>query len=274
MQNAETIIHLHHSNLTRDQKFIIKKIFSNERITPEEGLSLYDWSNLNLLGTLANWKRESLHGNRTYFIQNQHLNNTNICVLHCKFCSFRRSQNEEGSYSYTKEEIYGRIERTKGTGIREVHIVNGLHPHLKIDFYEEVLRGIKKIRPDLHIKAFTAVEIDFFAKRDHLSISEVLQRLKNAGLDSLPGGGAEIFSSKTRQEICGEKIDTKRWLEIHEMAHRMGIHSTCTMLYGHIETFEDRIQHMDNLRNLQDKTDGFTCFIPLRCRMSIWLLMF
>lgn len=248
---------------SKDQK-IAEKIFNEKRISIKEGIGLYQNPNLNFLGALANWRREQLHGNRAYFIQNQHLNNTNICVLHCKFCSFRRSAHEEGAYSYSKEEIYERIRKTIGTGIREVHIVNGLHPQLKIDFYEEVLQGIKAIQPDLHIKAFTAVELDFFARRDKLDLKEVLTRLRKAGLDSLPGGGAEIFAEPTHQEICGEKIDANRWLEIHEMAHQEGLHSTCTMLYGHIESFEDRIDHMNRLRLLQDKTHGFTCFIPLR----------
>jgi aminodeoxyfutalosine synthase len=252
------------SRLEKSDRDLVEKISSGHRLNFEEGLRLYQWPHLNLLGALANEKREHLHGNVAYFIQNQHLNNTNICVLHCQFCSFRRSAHEEGAYSYTPEEIYARIRATVGTEIREIHIVNGLHPHLKIDFYEEVLREIKKIRPELHLKAFTAVEIDFFARRDHLAIETVLRRLREAGLDSLPGGGAEIFSEKVRPEICGEKIEAERWLEIHEIAHGLGIPSTCTMLYGHIETLSDRIDHLERLRNLQDKTGGFTCFIPLR----------
>ena len=264
MNLISPIIHKTNKQLSSSQKLIVEKIFSEERLSLEDGLALFSWKDLNLLGSLANWKREKLHGNVTYYIQNQHLNNTNICVLHCKFCSFRRSANEKGAYSYSKKEIYDRIRKTIGTPIREVHIVNGLHPQLKIDYYEEVLQEIKRIRPDLHIKAFTAVELDFFCKRDHLFIEEVLERLKNAGLDSLPGGGAEIFSPQVREEICGEKISSNRWLEIHETAHQLGLRSTCTMLYGHIETFQDRLDHMNRLRTLQDKTKGFTCFIPLR----------
>jgi aminodeoxyfutalosine synthase len=262
--NAPSLIHKTlHKLPVKDQK-VVQKILKNQRLSVEEGISLYAFQDLNMLGTLANWKREQLHGNKAFFIQNTHLNNTNICVLHCKFCSFRRSEGEVGAYAYSKEDIYQKIRATRDTGIREVHIVNGLHPHLKIDFYEEVLREIKKIRPDLHIKAFTSVELDFFARRDKIDIQEVLQRLKKAGLDSLPGGGAEIFSEEIRREICGEKMDSDRWLANHRLAHQMGLQSTCTMLYGHIEAYEHRIDHMDRLRRLQDETHGFTCFIPLR----------
>lgn len=243
---------------------IVEKVLHAERLTNDDALRLYHFRDLNLLGALANWKRESLHGNRAYFIQNQHLNNTNICVLHCKFCSFRRTEGDDGAYSYSKEEIYNRIRKTVGTGIREVHIVNGLHPDLRLDFYEEILRGIKAIRPDLHIKGFTAVELEFFVRRDKLSLETVLQRLRAAGLDSLPGGGAEIFAEATRKQICGEKGDGEKWLSTHRLAHRMGFKSTCTMLYGHIESLEDRVDHMARLRALQDETGGFTCFIPLR----------
>lgn len=250
--------------LPQEDKAIVDKIFRGERLSVDDGVRLFNWKNLNLLGALANWKRESMHGNRAYFIHNQHLNNTNVCVLHCKFCSFRRDKDEEGAYAYSQDEIYTRIRNTIGTGINEVHIVNGLHPNLKIDFYETVLRGIKSIRPDLHIKAFTAVEIDFFARRDKISVEEVFSRLQAAGLDSLPGGGAEIFAEESREKICGEKITAKRWLEIHEQAHHLGLKSTCTMLYGHIESMQDRIDHMDRLRKVQDRTQGFTCFIPLR----------
>lgn len=250
--------------LPRDDKQIVKKIFNGERLSVEDGVRLFEWKNLNLLGALANWKREQMHGNRAYFIHNQHLNNTNVCVLHCKFCSFRRDKDEEGAYSYSIDEIYDRIRNTIGSGINEVHIVNGLHPNLRIYFYETVLRGIKTIRPDLHIKAFTAVEIDFFARRDKISVDQVFSRLQAAGLDSLPGGGAEIFAEEAREKICGEKIEAHRWLEIHEKAHHLGLKSTCTMLYGHIETKHDRIDHMDRLRKVQDRTQGFTCFIPLR----------
>ena len=264
VKTLEKIIHASLPALSVSEQEIVRKLMREERLNPGEGLELFNIQNLNLLGALANARREKLHGNRAYFIHNQHLNNTNICVLHCQFCSFRRSPGEEGSYSYSKEEIYRRIRNTIGTGIREVHIVNGLHAKLGLEFYEEVLRGIKEIRPDLHIKAFTSIEIDFFARLAKVSRTEVFERLRAAGLDSMPGGGAEIFAERIRKQICGEKLAADAWLDVHRHAHSLGIHSTCTMLYGHIESLEDRIDHMNRLRALQDETQGFTCFIPLR----------
>ncbi len=256
-------------------KKIEKKIYSEERLSPEAALELFKSDDIFTIGRLASLVAHRKNRNNVYFVQNHHINPTNICVNRCRFCAFSRSKGEKGAYELSIKEIIGKIRNssppaTAGPPRRkirnpftEVHIVGGLHPDRPIDFYLEILKEIKKSFPHIHIKAFTAVEIDYFAKISGWSLTDTLKALKNAGLDSIPGGGAEIFDKRVRGKICAEKIDGKRWLKIMEEAHKLGIKSNATMLYGHIETHKNRVDHMLKLRNLQDRTGGFQAFIPL-----------
>lgn len=258
-------------------KKIEKKIYSEERLSPEAALELFKSDDIFTIGRLASLVAHRKNGNNVYFIQNHHINPTNICVNRCRFCAFSRSKGEKGAYELSIKEIVKKLktqtskpnppsppfEKGGMGGISEVHIVGGLHPDLPIDFYLKMLKEIKKAFPHIHIKAFTAVEIDYFAKISGWSLTDTLKALKNAGLDSIPGGGAEIFDKRVRGKICAEKIDGKRWLKIMEEAHKFGIKSNATMLYGHIETHKNRVDHMLKLRNLQDRTGGFQAFIPL-----------
>jgi aminodeoxyfutalosine synthase len=248
-------------------KAISEKVFAGKRITSEEGLRLYEEADLGLLATLANAVRERLNGNVTFFNRNFHIEPTNLCVFACKFCSYSRTlkQKDEGWF-LSEEEILERVKKYDGQPITEVHIVGGVHPKLDLNFFCEVLRKIKKHRPDLHIKGFTAVELDYMFHKEKVSVHEGLQRLKDAGLDSLPGGGAEIFDEEVRNQICADKCTSEQWLYIHETAHTLGMHTNATMLYGHLEKYHHRIDHMERLRQLQDKTGGFNTFIPLKFR--------
>ncbi len=217
------------------------------------------------IGRLASHVAYKKNGNNVYFVQNRHINPTNICVNRCKFCAFSRSKGEKGAYELSIKQIISKIRNQKSetrNSFTEVHIVGGLHPDRSFDFYLEMLKRLKKSFP-YHIKAFTAVEIDYFSKTSGLNLTDTLKALKDAGLDAIPGGGAEIFNKRVRNNICPEKIDGKRWLEIMEKAHSLDIKSNATMLYGHIETYKNRVEHMLKLRNLQDKTGGFQAFIPL-----------
>lgn len=247
-----------------DYKDLIEKVHEGKRLYFEDGLRLFNCDNLNLLGHLANLVRERLHRDKAYFIRNFHINSTNICIYTCSFCSFARKPGREGGYEMSLEDVYRKVHEYDNRVVNELHIVNGVHPKLGIDYYAEMLRGIKKIRPDLHLKTFTAVEIPHMAKRSKMTIEQALRTLKEAGMDSMPGGGAEIFHPEIREQICEDKADQELWLEVHRTAHKLGIHTTCTMLYGHIERYEHRIHHMLALRDLQDETGGFTAFIPLK----------
>jgi len=246
---------------------IIKKIEENIRISPDEGLFLFNHASLSLLGSLANRIREEKHGNTTYFNRNFHIEPTNVCVFSCKFCSYSRlySKREEG-WELSIDEMVDKVKAYDNKPITEVHIVGGVHPKMDIYFFEELLKKIKLHRPDLHIKGFTAVELDYMFRKAKLSKLEGLSLLQKAGLDSLPGGGAEILDEKIRNQISGDKVDAEGWLDIHKTAHLLGMHSNATMLFGHIEKYEDRIQHMERLRILQDETKGFNTFIPLKFR--------
>jgi aminodeoxyfutalosine synthase len=246
---------------------IIKKIEENNRISPDEGLFLFNHASLSLLGSLANRIREEKHGNTTYFNRNFHIEPTNVCVFSCKFCSYSRlySKREEG-WELSIDEMVDKVKAYDNKPITEVHIVGGVHPKMDIYFFEELLKKIKLHRPDLHIKGFTAVELDYMFRKAKLSRLEGLSLLQKAGLDSLPGGGAEILDEKIRNQISGDKVDAEGWLDIHKTAHLLGMHSNATMLFGHIEKYEDRIQHMERLRTLQDETKGFNTFIPLKFR--------
>jgi aminodeoxyfutalosine synthase len=244
-----------------------EKILAGERISPEEGLMLFEKGSLGFVGGLANHVRERLHGDKTYFNRNFHIEPTNVCVFTCQFCSYSRlyAHREEG-WELSQQQMLDIVKSFDGKPVTEVHIVGGVHPKLNLEFFEEVLRKIKAHRPELHIKGFTAVELDYMFRKAKLSVDEGMSRLHAAGLDSMPGGGAEIFHPEVRNIICGDKVDADGWLKIHEAAHRQGMHTNATMLYGHIENFAHRIDHMDRLRRLQDRTHGFNTFIPLKFR--------
>ena len=241
------------------------KVLSGERLSEADAVRLMRTPDLGALGALANHVRESRHGDLAYYNKNLHLNFTNVCVATCKFCSFARPDDKHASQGYTMplEESVQSVLRRKGTGITEVHIVNGLHPDLPWSHYVEVVRRLRQGWPELAIKAYTAVEIHFFAQKFGKSYEEVLRELLEAGLTTLPGGGAEIFAPRVRRKICDDKATAEEWLEVHRVAHRLGVKSNATMLYGTIETLEERVDHMARLRRLQDETRGFQVFIPL-----------
>ena len=243
---------------------IIDKVLNGERLSFEDGLKLFESSDILTIGSLANYITEKKNGKYAYFVINRQLNPTNVCVLDCKFCAFATiDKNDPKAYEMNYEEILNKVSYAVKEGASEVHIVGGLHPDWSFEDYLNIVSIIKKNFPDIHIKAFTAVEIDYFSKLSGLSYGEVLQKLKEVGLGSLPGGGAEIFSPEVRRIIAPKKIGWKKYLEIHKTAHRLGLHSTTTMLYGHVESYRDRVDHILKIRDTQDETGGFTCFIPL-----------
>jgi aminodeoxyfutalosine synthase len=246
---------------------IALKVLNNQRISVEEGIYLYENAELSFLGLLANHSREQKNGDFTYFNRNFHIEPTNICVFTCKFCSYSRllKQADEG-WVLSKEQMLDIIRSYKNKPVTEVHIVGGVHPKLTLEFFCDLFKSIKEISPNLHIKAFTAVEYEYMFRKAKVSVEEGLKIMMEAGLDSIPGGGAEIFDETLRDEICGDKATTAQWLEIHETAHKLGLKSNCTMLYGHIENYAHRIDHMNRLRELQDRTGGFNTFIPLKFR--------
>ncbi|MFO7320369.1 MAG: aminofutalosine synthase MqnE [Chloroflexota bacterium] len=247
-----------------DWQSITDKVYAGERLSYDDGVWLFEQNDVIRIGKLAQVVRRRLHGDKVYFNKNRHINPTNVCAFHCNFCSFARtSDNEEGAYTYMPEEIPDRVRADVEAGVREFHIVGGLHPKLGFEYYEDLLRVLKREFPHIHLKAFTAVEIDFFAQLTGLSHEEVLTRLIDAGLDSMPGGGAEIFHWEVRRKICPEKANMEVWLAIHDTAHRLGLKTNCTMLYGHIEKPEHRVHHMIALREQQDRSGGFQVFIPL-----------
>ncbi len=243
-------------------KRIQEKVYAGRRLTRRDGLELFLSNDLLSLGRMADHAARKKNGGRVYFVRNMHINPTNICVNRCKFCAFSRSKGEPGAYEMSIDDILNKA-RSAGKGVREFHIVSGLHPDLPFSWYLDMLRALKREFPKIHLKAFTAVEIDYLAKLSGLGLEETLLTLKEAGLGSLPGGGAEIFNSSVRNTLCAEKISGDRWLEVIATTHRIGLKSNATMLYGHIETAEHRIDHLLRLRALQDKTGGFQAFIPL-----------
>jgi aminodeoxyfutalosine synthase len=246
---------------------IAEKIIAKERITPEDGVTLFEKASAPFVGALANFVRERLHGNKTYFNRNFHIEPTNICVFSCKFCSYSRlyAHREEG-WELTNDQMLDIVKGYDGKPVTEVHIVGGVHPKLTLEFFADLLRKIKAHRPELHIKGFTPVELDYMFRKAKKTVEEGMQYLHEAGLDSLPGGGAEIFHPDIRKQICDDKVDADGWLKIHETAHNLGMHTNATMLYGHIESYYHRVDHMERLRQLQDKTGGFNTFIPLKFR--------
>jgi aminodeoxyfutalosine synthase len=248
-------------------KAIAEKVKLQQRITDEEGVILFERGSLPFVGALANFIRERLHGDTTYFNRNFHIEPTNVCVFSCKFCSYSRlyAHKEEG-WELSIDQMVNIVKSYDGKPVTEVHIVGGVHPKMDMAYFIELMQKIKNHRPDLHVKAFTAVELDYMFRKAKLTVEEGMKRLHEAGLDSLPGGGAEIFAPEIREQICADKVNADGWLKIHEAAHNLGMHSNATMLYGHIEKYEHRIDHMRRLRELQDKTKGFNTFIPLKFR--------
>jgi aminodeoxyfutalosine synthase len=246
---------------------IAEKVHALQRIDVQEGIYLFENASLPLLGSMANFVREQKNGNLTYFNRNFHIEPTNICVFDCKFCSYSRLlKNKEEGWELNEAQILEKVRSYDGQPITEVHIVGGVHPKMGLQYFADLIRKIKEIRPDIHVKAFTAVELEYMCRKAKVSYREGLQILKDHGQDSLPGGGAEIFDEEIRAKICEDKCSSAQWLEIHETAHSLGMRSNATILYGHIESYAHRIDHMNRLRQLQDKTGGFQTFIPLKFR--------
>jgi len=239
------------------------KVEAGERLSFEDGLRLYQSNDLLAIGALANTVRRLLNGDKAFYIYNQHINYSNICVNRCRFCAFGKDKGDPAAYEMSTEEIVGKIQKRRHEPITEVHIVGGIHPDLPYRYYVEMIREIKKARPEIHIHAFTAVEIAHLAKISGQTISDTLCDLREAGLGSLPGGGAEVFSPRIRERLCPKKLSPEGWLEVAGTAHRLGIKSNATMLYGHIESAEERVSHLLALRQTQDETGGFMAFIPL-----------
>ena len=248
-------------------KAIGQKIIRNERISFEDGVALFEKASLPYVGALANWKRNELHGDRTYFNRNFHIEPTNVCVFSCKFCSYSKlyAHKEEG-WELTIDQMMDIVRSYDGKPVTEVHIVGGVHPKLTLSFFLDLMRAIKAHRPELHIKAFTPVELDYMFRKAKVSVKEGMRLAHEAGLDSLPGGGAEIFHPDIRTIICDDKVDANGWLEIHQTAHELGMHSNATLLYGHIEKYEHRVDLVGRRIHIKDQTKGFNTFIPLKFR--------
>lgn len=251
----------------KDLQVIANKILSFERISMEDGVTLFEKASLPYLGALANFVREKKHGNVTYFNRNFHIEPTNVCVFSCKFCSYSKlyAHREEG-WELSIDEMLDIVKKYDGIPVTEVHIVGGVHPKMTLSFFIELMQAIKAHRPDLHVKGFTPVELDYMFKKAKVTTEEGMKLLHDAGLQSLPGGGAEIFHPEIRTQICEDKVDAEGWLHIHKTAHELGMHSNATMLYGHVEKYWHRVDHMERLRQLQDETKGFNTFIPLKFR--------
>jgi aminodeoxyfutalosine synthase len=239
------------------------KVKAQERLSGEDGLTLYRSRDLLGVGCLANLVRERLHGRRAYYIYNQHLNYSNVCVNGCRFCAFGKTGDHPQAYTMSLDEVFARVRERLGEPITEIHIVGGLHPELPFSYYLDMLQGIKALRPEVHLQAFTAVEIAHLADIAGLSVADTLMALKDAGLGSLPGGGAEVFSPRIRRSLCPTKLSAEGWLAVAKTAHRLGLRTNATMLYGHLETAEERVDHLIRLREAQDDTGGFLTYIPL-----------
>jgi aminodeoxyfutalosine synthase len=254
-----------HSFQTDDRRLdsIHEKVLASERLDFDDGLALYRTGDILAVGWLANHVRERMHGDKTYFNVNRHINPTNVCVAACRLCAFGRKKDSPGAYTMALDEAFETAASGYNEAVTEFHIVGGLHPDLPFQYFFDLVSGLKQRFPQVHLKAFTMVEVAYLAKRAKLSLEETLQQLKAAGVDSLPGGGAEIFADRVRHIICDHKIDGDQWLETARLAHNMGLRSNATMLYGHVENQEDRVDHLMRLRTLQDETGGFQTFIPL-----------
>jgi aminodeoxyfutalosine synthase len=244
---------------------VYDKVLAGERLNHDDALALFETNDLLAVGAMADWVNRNKNGDRVFFVANQHLNPTNVCILRatCTFCSFARTPKEDGAYTMSLEQALAEADVVREVPVREFHIVGGLHPRLKVSYYEDLLRALKERHPGVEIKALTAVEIAHLAKVEKISVEEVLTRLRAAGLDSMPGGGAEVFSLNVRATIASRKLQAEEYLDVHRKAHKMGIPTNTTMLYGHVETMQDRVEHLTMLRNLQDETGGFFTYIPL-----------
>jgi aminodeoxyfutalosine synthase len=247
---------------------VAEKVMKGLRITPDEALLLYEHADLSLLAMLSSFVSNKINGNSVYFNRNFHIEPTNICVYSCTFCSYRRAPEEDGSWEMNLDDIRKTVRNFRGKGVTEVHITGGVHPRWNIEYFGQIISAIKSEMPSIHVKAFSAIELDYIISKAKLSAREGIRKLKGYGLDSIPGGGAEIADPEVREKICGEKTSWHRWLEIHEAAHLEGLTSNATMLYGHIESYKHRVNHMESLRRLQDRTKGFNCFIPLKFKAS------
>jgi aminodeoxyfutalosine synthase len=247
----------------RRLRSIFKKVEAGERLSYEDGVAMFRSPDILALGYLANVVRERLHGDITYFNVNRHINPTDVCVASCRLCAFGKRAKDPTAYTMSLEQVWEIAGKGYAEAVTEFHIVGGLHPELSLDWFCTMIAGLKERYPGVHLKAFTMVEIAYLAKRARISIRETLERLRAAGIDSMPGGGAEIFSERVRRIICDHKIDGNEWLETARIAHQIGLKSNCTMLYGHLETAEDQADHLVKLRSLQDETHGFVTFIPL-----------
>ncbi len=267
IKNLDLAAVLASSRLSPDMLRIAEKVQERERLTGAEGILLFEQGDPGFVGALANYISGSLHQDKVYFNRNFHIEPTNVCIFTCDFCSYsRRYKHRDQGWELSMEQMLDIVRKYDGQPVTEVHIVGGVHPKMNLEFFCELVQKIRAHRPELHIKGFTAVELDYMFRKAKLSTEEGMRQLQEAGLQSLPGGGAEIFDHEVRQQICADKVDAAGWLEIHETAHRLGMHSNATMLYGHIETYAHRVDHMIRLRELQDKTGGFNCFIPLKFR--------
>ncbi len=267
MQQLELL--LQHKGLGTEHRQIAEKVANQQRISPEEGLFLFENGDLAFVGVLANAIRERKNGDNTYFNRNFHIEPTNLCVYDCKFCSYSRlikQRSDTDAWAYTMEEMFDMVRRYDGQPVTEVHIVGGVLPQYDLPFYQEFFRKIKAHRPELHVKALTPVEYHYIFKKGKVTYEEGMRLMQEAGLDSMPGGGAEIFHPEIREQIAADKCTGEQWLRIHEVWHELGGRSNATMLYGHIEKFWHRIDHLEQLRLLQDKTGGFQTFIPLKFR--------
>jgi aminodeoxyfutalosine synthase len=267
MQQLELL--LQHKGLGTEHRQIAEKVANQQRISPEEGLFLFENGDLAFVGVLANAIRERKNGDNTYFNRNFHIEPTNLCVYDCKFCSYSRlikQRSDTDAWAYTLEEMFDMVRRYDGQPVTEVHIVGGVLPQYDLPFYQEFFRKIKAHRPELHVKALTPVEYHYIFKKGKVTYEEGMRLMQEAGLDSMPGGGAEIFHPEIREQIAADKCTGEQWLRIHEVWHELGGRSNATMLYGHIEKFWHRIDHLEQLRLLQDKTGGFQTFIPLKFR--------
>lgn len=244
---------------------IYDKVTQRERLSPSDALTLFESQDLLGIGAMADWVNRQKNGNRVFMVANQHLNPTNVCILRatCTFCSFARTPKEDGAYTMSLEEAFHEADQVRDTPVREFHIVGGLHPRLRLSYYEDLIRGLKERYPGVEVKALTAVEIAHLARIEKISVEDVLTRLRAAGLDSMPGGGAEVFAKGVRATLAKRKLVAEEWLDVHRRAHGMGIPTNCTMLYGHIETYDERVEHLTMLRDLQDETGGFLTYIPL-----------
>ncbi len=265
--NRAAIVSLVEATKDKELQRIANKIINQERILFDEGVTLFEKGSLSWLGTLANFVREQKHGDKTYFNKNFHIEPTNVCVFSCKFCSYSKLYaNREEGWELSIEQMMHIVKSYDGKPVTEVHIVGGVHPKMNLAFFIDLLKAIKAHRPELHIKGFTPVELDYMFKKAKVTVEEGMKLAHAAGLDSLPGGGAEIFHPEIRKQICEDKVDADGWLHIHKVAHNLGMHSNATLLYGHIEKYWHRIDHMERLRQLQDETGGFNTFIPLKFR--------